>query len=446
MVCVGTNLGDVTTVHAETLERYACWNPERALTGQDRPLPPHLQMSKAILSLTPVGGEALVASCSRDLIALNDVGGFTRMARKVSSLKCNPQILRGKGKPATCTGIETTYPFSSTISVGHSEGAVSLVDFSREGEMVACCWPDSTFTASGDNPLSGVQCVAPFRRGVVCALNASKGGSIVVTDFRERRLTASQTLSCFSGAIASLKTQSLNSDLVVCCGYSKSRYEHGFTRDPYIKVFDVRYTVRAVTQVLCGFAPVSITCHTKFSDCFMSFSETGMVALTDVSSGHGTVLQQFQLQNSPYMQEGVQYTTGDISYSGDIFLFGDSIGNLQVWGSDPESMMNPISVPVPMSQDSSFESCSTFEMDENGPIACVPLYSEVSDGSLLSDFDASKEDMSIGLPPRDLYPQVAREMTMVDNKLSVVRITNKNDDILKNLNYRIQNYRWINEK
>jgi PAB-dependent poly(A)-specific ribonuclease subunit 2 len=391
-----------------------------------------------------VGGEAYVASCTKDLISLNDVGGFTRMARKISSLKSNPQTLQGKMKPVTCTGMEATYPFSTTVSVGHGEGAVSLLDFAREGEMVACCWPDNTFTSNTQKtPMSGVQCVSPYRRGVICAMNSSKGGSVVVTDFRERRLIATQTLPCYTGAIASLKTQSLNSDLVVCCGFSKSRYEHGFTRDPYIKVFDVRYTVRAVTQVLCGFAPVSVTCHTKFSDCFMSFSETGMVAMTDVSGGHGNVLQQFQLQNSPYMQEGVQYTACDMSYSGDIFMFGDSIGNLQVWGSEPESMLNPISAPVPLASDSSFDSCSTFVMDENGPVACVPLYN-YENGSeekqLLSDLDPEREEMmTVGHPPRDIYPQVEREMTTVDNNLSVVRITNKNDDILKNLNYRVQN-------
>ena len=346
------------------------------------------------------------------------------------------------GEPTTCTSIEATYPLSSTISVGHSEGAVSLVDFSREGEMVACCWPDKSFQGSAESRLSGVHCVAPFRRGVVCALNSAKGGSIVVTDFRERRLTAALPLSCFSGAVASLKTQSLNSDLLVCCGFSKSRYDSqgGYVRDPYIKVFDIRYSVRAVTQVLCGFAPVSITCHPKFSDCFMSFSDTGMVALTDVSSGHGNVVQQFQLQSSPYAQEGVQYTAGDISYTGDVFLFGDSIGNLQVWGTNPDSVLNPMSAHVPVASDSSFETCSTFHMDESGPIACVPLYSVAAeDGKLLSDFDNEDMSMTVGLPPRDIYPQVAREMTMVDNKLSVVRISKKDDDILKNLNYRIEN-------
>jgi len=347
----------------------------------------------------------------------------------------------------TCTGIEATYPLSSTVSLGHGEGAVSLVDFSREGEMVACCWPDKTFVPAADNPLSGVSCVAPHRRGVVCALNsAAKGGAMVVTDFRDRRLTASQNLSCFSGAVASLKTQSLNSDLVVCCGYSKSRYggaQGGYVRDPYIKVFDIRYAVRAVTQVLLGFAPVSVTCHPKFSDCFMAFSETGMVALADVSSGHANVVQQFQLQSSPYTQEGVQYTTGDISYTGDVFLFGDSIGNLQIWGTDPDSMLNQMPLAVPVPTDSSFESCSTFHMDENGPIACVPLYADASSGDQTPlsawDLGSGQDMMTVGLPPRELYPQVAREMTMVDNKLSVVRISNKNDDILKNLNYRMQN-------
>ena len=79
-------------------------------------------------------------------------------------------------------------------------------------------------------------------------------------------------------------------------------------------------------------------------------------------------------------------------------------------------------------------------MDENGPIACVPLYADASSGDQTPlSADLGGQDMTVGLPPRELYPQVAREMTMVDNKLSVVRISNKNDDILKNLNYRMQN-------
>ena len=442
-VWVGTSSGDVLTVQAETLEQYACWNLERAAMGELRQnLPPHMQ-TQAVIDMTTVGGEALVASCTRDVISVNDVGGFSRFCKKVSGLRWNNQVaLQGKARPATCNCIEATYPMSNTISVGHAEGAVSLVDFSRKGELVACSWPDKTFAKTGA-PLSGVHCVAPFRRGVICALNSSKGGSMVVTDFRDRRLDATQTLSCFNGAIGSLKTHGLNSDLVVCCGYSKSRYgsEGGFVRDPYIKVFDVRYSVRAVTQVLCGFAPVDITCHPKFSDCFMAFSETGMVAVSDVSSGHGQILQQFQLQTSPYAQEGVCFTAADIAYSGDVFAFGDSIGNLQLWGVGAESTLNPMSAPLPEATDFSYESCGTFAMDENGPFSCVPLYHSASDAreeALLSDGDR-KADMTVGAPPRELYPQVAVEMQMVDPKLSVVRVSSKNEDILKNLNCRVQN-------
>ncbi|QDZ21117.1 subunit PAN2 of PAB-dependent poly(A)-specific ribonuclease [Chloropicon primus] len=443
VVWLGGSTGDVCALDGSTLEQYACWNPGRAnASDKVQNLPPHLQMTPAVLDLTPVGTEALVGSCTKELLTLSDVGGFTRFSRKIEALKWNKhQALQGKSKPATAACIEATYPGSSTISVGHSEGAVSLVDFSREGEMVACCWPDKTFAPLVNSPLSGVTCVAPYRRGVICALNSPKGGNMVVTDFRERRLCAIQpSLSCFSGAIGCIKTQSLNSDLVVCCGYSKSRYgtDGGFVRDPYIKVFDVRYAVRAVTQVLCGFAPVSITCHPKFSDCFMSFSEAGIVSLTDVSGGHGQVVQQFQLQSSnPYAQEGVQFSAGDISYSGDVFLFGDNIGNLQLWGNDVESTLNIMSMPLPAASDSSFESCSTFQMDESGPLACVPQYGHDPSEPLLSDF--GQQDMAVGFPPRDLYPQVAREMTMVDSKLSVVRISNKNEEILKNLNYRISN-------
>ena len=145
-------------------------------------------------------------------------------------------------------------------------------------------------------------------------------------------------------------------------------------------------TVRAVTQVLCGFAPVSICCHPKFSDCFLSFSEEGIVSLTDVSGGHGQVMQQFQLQSSPYAQEGSRFTSCDISFTGDVYIFGDTVGNLQLWGTDLESTLNPISAPLPVATDTSFESCSTFPMDENGPLACVPLFGLGSEGeSLLSD-------------------------------------------------------------
>ena len=359
-------------------------------------------------------------------------------SRSSSLLPC--LFVLALAKPATCTCLEATYATSSTVSLGHSEGAVSLVDFTREGEMVACCWPEKSFVPTGA-ALSGVHSVAPYRRGVICALNSPKGGSMVVTDFRDRRLCASQpSLSCFSGAIGCVKTQSLNSDLVVCCGYSKSRYgsEGGLVRDPYIKVFDVRYAVRAVTQVLCGFAPVAVTCHPQFSDCFLSFSEAGIVSVTDVSAGHGQVMQQFQLQASPYAQEGVHFAAGDISTSGDVFVFGDTVGNVQLWGTDATSALNPISEPLPVPSDTSYETCSTYQMDENGPLACVPTYAREDEGEpLLSDI--SKQDMCVGFPPRDLYPQVAREMATVDAKLSVVRITTKNEGILKNLNYRIPN-------
>ena len=96
MIWVGSSLGDVTTLHAETLERYACFNPEKSLAGGDS-RPYHMQ-SSAVLGLTPVGGDACIASCTKDLISLHDVGGFTRMARKISALKCKPQTLQGKGK------------------------------------------------------------------------------------------------------------------------------------------------------------------------------------------------------------------------------------------------------------------------------------------------------------------------------------------------------------
>ena len=99
LVWVGTSAGDVTTLHAETLQHYACWNPERANAPEKKQsLPLHLQTTQAILDLAPVGQESLVASCTKDQLTLNDVGGFTRFARKIEDLKRNKhQALQSSG-------------------------------------------------------------------------------------------------------------------------------------------------------------------------------------------------------------------------------------------------------------------------------------------------------------------------------------------------------------
>lgn len=99
---MGDVTGNVTTLVGESLERYACWNPERsASVERKQSLPPHMQsQTKAILGLTPVSGEALVASCSSDMLTLNHIGGFTRFSSKIENLKCKTQILQGKGKRA----------------------------------------------------------------------------------------------------------------------------------------------------------------------------------------------------------------------------------------------------------------------------------------------------------------------------------------------------------
>ena len=99
LVWVGTSAGDVTTLHAETLQPYSCWNPERANAPEKKQsLPLHLQTTQAILDLAPVGQESLVASCTKDLLTLNDVGGFTRFARKTEDLKRNKhQALQSSG-------------------------------------------------------------------------------------------------------------------------------------------------------------------------------------------------------------------------------------------------------------------------------------------------------------------------------------------------------------
>ena len=99
LVWVGTSAGDVTTLHAETLQPYSCWNPERANAPEKKQsLPLHLQTTQAILDLAPVGQESLVASCTKDLLTLNDVGGFTRFARKIEDLKRNKhQALQSSG-------------------------------------------------------------------------------------------------------------------------------------------------------------------------------------------------------------------------------------------------------------------------------------------------------------------------------------------------------------
>ena len=433
LLWAGTGDGQIVTLHADTLQRHACWRVAQRQSDakQRNQRYPRQQGNTPILGLAAIGPDASIASCTADSIALNDVGGFTRLMSKVSNLKGGSHLLEGNPFPTTATGIEATFPFSTAAAVGHAEGAVSLVDFARGGQVVAfCSLKPKDQSIDVKHIHAGVRCLAPYQRGVVCALNTNRGGHIAVTDFRQGNLKAAQTLSCFRGAVTCVCAQPPNQsgDLIVCAGVSRSRYGspdldgQGFAREALLKVFDLRYAIRAVNQYSVGFGPISVFFHARFNEHVVALSSQGVVALAECNVGN--VASQAQLQRDPYMGESNAFTSGAMSTSGDVFVFGDSIGNLQVWGAHEAPDMNLGSIPMRAPTDPSLASQPTFSMGEGGHFACVPLYRPT--GPLLSDVGAAAP-MKVGMAPRTLPSKVEKLLTVVDTKLAVVPIHKGNE-------------------
>ena len=286
------------------------------------------------------------------------------------------------------------------VAVGGRGGGLSLVDLGRawgRGEAVGA-------RAEAGEPLT-VMGPHSTRRGVACG---GASGTVALRDPRTPGWKASSVLQAFQGGVMALDT---SGDLLAACGLGSRGLP-----DPLVKIFDARFTARAVANVPFGPGPTLLKFHPALSEALLVGSPSGAVAMQQIDSGVGAVGGQLQLPLYP----GCQLSCMDISATGDVFAFADTGGGVHLLGSG--TMENPYchvyvqdnwsDIPEPATLE------STPPAQEGGQFGHLRKYSPPVPPALggrpeLSAIPTHKT-MQVGQPPRVVDNSLLTKLRQVD--------------------------------
>lgn len=284
--------------------------------------------------------------------------------------------------------------------MGGRSGCLGIVDLGRP-------WGRGKEVGSRRDTGEALTVMGPHstRRGVACG---GAAGTVALRDPRSPGWQASTVLQAFQGSVTGLDT---SGDLLAACGLGSRGLP-----DPLVKIFDARFTARAVANVPFGPGPTLLKFHPALSEALLVGSPSGAVAMQQIDSGVGGGGGQVQLPLYP----GCQLSCMDISPTGDVFAFADTGGGVHLLGSG--TMEAPYCHVYVQNNWSDIPEPATLggvaHAEEGGQFGHVPTYSPPLPPALGGRPELSsvppRSIMEVGLPPRVVDKSLLPNLRQVD--------------------------------
>ena len=193
----------------------------------------------------------------------------------------------------------------------------------------------------------------------------------------------------------------ISGDTIVTCGFSdRNGYYVG---DPLIKVYDMR-TLKPLTPVSFHGTPQRLKFHPKLSSVVLAVSQSGRVQLSDVNSS-----KSFGFLHADFPK--AQCMAFEISNTGEMLAFGDSIGIVHLWAEQMQPKVNFFSqatfLPDPVVQ------LSGIAIDD--PLSLSSIQTPyMQDEELLSDWPPENVALEPGKRPSRIDPEILMNMKQTD--------------------------------
>ena len=289
LLWTGTETGSLTLSHAPSLERHCAI--------QDR--------EYAIADVVPIGGGAI--SVSGNSVGYHTTGGETTL-----------DVVTGEGRdsPYTCAAYEHGRGHvGGKLYVG--KASAGIVHFDPVSGIVI----KNVKTGQGTMRMEwGTQ------RGLLAA-----GGLHGELCFRDPRngLREEMRIDAHQGAVCSLTCQN---DITATCGFTSRG--GSLVLDQFVKVYDTRFTARAIHHLHFPAGPVAIKFNPASTGVLFMASESGFIQANDINNSAG-LPYQFQVD----LQGATMYSM-DISSSGQCVSFGDTSGWVHTWCTNDSALVN----------------------------------------------------------------------------------------------------------
>jgi PAB-dependent poly(A)-specific ribonuclease subunit 2 len=289
LLWTGTETGSLTLSHAPSLERHCAI--------EDR--------EYAIADVVPIGGGAI--SVSGNSVGYHTTGGETTL-----------DVVTGEGRdsPYTCAAYEQGRGHvGGKLYVG--KASAGIVHFDPISGIVI----KNVKTGQGTMRMEwGTQ------RGLLAS-----GGLHGELCFRDPRngLREEMRIDAHQGAVCSLTCQN---DIAATCGFTSRG--GSLVLDQFVKVYDTRFTARAIHHLHFPAGPVAIKFNPARPGVLFMASESGFIQANDINNSAG-LPYQFQID----LQGATMYSM-DISSSGQCMSFGDTSGWVHTWCTNDSSLVN----------------------------------------------------------------------------------------------------------
>ncbi len=289
LLWTGTETGSLTLSHAPSLERHCAI--------QDR--------EYAIADVVPIGGGAI--SVSGNSVGYHTTAGETTL-----------DVVTGEGRdsPYTCAAYEHGRGHvGGKLYVG--KASAGIVHFDPISGIVI----KNVKTGQGTMRMEwGTQ------RGLLAS-----GGLHGELCFRDPRngLREEMRIDAHQGAVCSLTCQN---DITATCGFTSRG--GSLVLDQFVKVYDTRFTARAIHHLHFPVGPVVIKFNPARPGVLFMAGESGFIQANDINNSAG-LPYQFQVD----LQGATMYSM-DISSSGQCMSFGDTSGWVHTWCTNDSALVN----------------------------------------------------------------------------------------------------------
>ena len=340
LIWTGTETGSLTLSHAPSLERHCAI--------QDR--------EYAIADVVPIGGGAI--SVSGNSVGYHTTAGETTL-----------DVVTGEGRdsPYTCAAYEHGRGHvGGKLYVG--KASAGIVHFDPISGIVI----KNVKTGQGTMRMEwGTQ------RGLLAS-----GGLHGELCFRDPRngLREEMRIDAHQGAVCSLTCQN---DITATCGFTSRG--GSLVLDQFVKVYDTRFTARAIHHLHFPVGPVVIKFNPARPGVLFMAGESGFIQANDINNSAG-LPYQFQVD----LQGATMYSM-DISSSGQCMSFGDTSGWVHTWCTNDSALVNYNSYETvaPVSDATNYDL-----LDPSGSTVNTFNQANINSGGFLGTVDPNSAGMS----------------------------------------------------